>query len=199
LEVQTNLSAGNRSIFIMALEPFMPAEERDFFLSFLHRPSTRLYYEFGSGGSTAEACRSPNVEQVYSMESDTGFYESTLLELTSNKLQRTLVEVGCRNNWGYPAPGQDGSLYFSQIDALDSVPDLILVDGRWRVACALHAWAKMGPSSVLLFDDYYGRPHYFAVAPYFEKIGSAGRMIAFARGAMAPPADLIRAYESDPR
>jgi hypothetical protein len=183
-----------------AMNIFMPDKERDLFLSYLHRPSTRFYYEFGSGGSTAAAIAAPNVQKIISMESDTGFYESTATALQSEKCTRILVEVGCRNNWGNPEKGHDGSLYFTHIDSLSEVPDLLLVDGRWRVACALHAWHKMNADSVLLFDDFVGRAFYYSVAPYFETIETVGRIVALRkRASVTPLPDLISFYEKDCR
>ncbi len=178
----------------------MPEKERELFLSYLHRDTTHFYYEFGSGGSTAAAIAAPNVQKIVSMESDTAFYESTAAALVSEKCERVLVEVGCRNNWGNPEKGYDGSLYFTHIDSLSEVPDLILVDGRWRVACALHAWQKMGAESVLLFDDFVGRQFYYVVLPYFETLQTVGRIVVLKkRDNVMPPPELVSFYENDSR
>eukprot|EP01071_Lankesteria_metandrocarpae_P003014 Lankesteria_metandrocarpae@DN2708_c0_g1_i1.p1 len=46
--------------------------------------------------------------------------------------------------------------------------DVVHVDGRFRVACALNAWKYMDDESVLLIHDYTNRPHYHVIEQVFE-------------------------------
>ena len=57
--------------------------------------------------------------------------------------------------------------------------DLILVDGRFRVACALCSIYKMNDDSILLFDDYTPRKQYHVIEPFFEKIETVDSMTVF--------------------
>ena len=67
-------------------------------------------------------------------------------------------------------------------------PDLILVDGRFRVACALVTTRELRhlPGTTLLIDDYAGRPHYHEVERFAELLAMHGRM---AECAMRPHVD----------
>jgi len=56
-------------------------------------------------------------------------------------------------------------------------PDLILVDGRFRVACVLESLLSLSPLSEtkILLDDYVGRPEY-SVVEQFADVQLVGRM-----------------------
>jgi hypothetical protein len=49
--------------------------------------------------------------------------------------------------------------------------DLVLVDGRFRVACALKVCLEL-PSSTVIVHDFYNRVHYHGILPYFDVIES---------------------------
>jgi hypothetical protein len=57
-------------------------------------------------------------------------------------------------------------------------PDTILIDGRFRVACALESLANLSLNSqtLLLFDDYTDRTYYHAIETFAKLIFSRGRM-----------------------
>ena len=63
--------------------------------------------------------------------------------------------------------------------------DLILDDGRARVAVAYQAFHYMNENSTLMIHDYpedgklFGRLRYRNVEEYFEKIDAAGRLSVF--------------------
>ena len=60
-------------------------------------------------------------------------------------------------------------------------PDLIMVDGRFRVACALTCLKYMmeSPDTVLLVDDYRNRPNFQVIEEFASLEGMAGRMGIF--------------------
>ena len=154
----------------------MGAAEQGLFYKYLYSPGTRFYYEFGSGGSTYKAIHAPNITRVISMESDTSYYISTLPQLSAPHCERIFVDVGAYNNWGNPAAGVPKSryeLYFKHIDSVPVLPDLVLIDGRWRVACALHiALRCVGAGTVVLVDDFQ-RSEYAAILDYYDIIERA--------------------------
>jgi hypothetical protein len=56
-------------------------------------------------------------------------------------------------------------------------PHLILIDGRFRAACALLAGKFLQRRrGEILFDDYVARPHYHCVERHLNVIQVAGRM-----------------------
>jgi hypothetical protein len=80
--------------------------------------------------------------------------------------------------------------------------DFVLIDGRFRVACALMARLKARPDALVAFHDFWTRLRvYGEVLPLFDVVGRAGSLAI-----LAPRQDLDRArvemllrqYLSDP-
>jgi hypothetical protein len=58
-------------------------------------------------------------------------------------------------------------------------PDLILIDGRFHIACFLASILLAKPGTIILFDDYFDRPNYHVVEKYIKPSAKAGRMAEF--------------------
>ena len=58
-------------------------------------------------------------------------------------------------------------------------PDLVLIDGRFRVACFLFSLATARPGCIILFDDYTNRPEYHLVEEYLAPTSYCGRQAKF--------------------
>lgn len=103
------------------------------------RPRTVL--EWGSGGSTlwfSKIC-----ERMVSVEDDAGWYEAVLASLPTGLGNQ--VELSLFNN------EQD---YLSGLDAFAaSRPDLILIDGSWRVACLEASLSSLRAGSFVVIHD----------------------------------------------
>ncbi len=102
--------------------------------------------------------------------------------------------------YGRPGPGSTADECIAYSDAIYATPkdvDLVLIDGRFRVACALKCFLHVGSDCVVAFDDYLDRPHYHVVGQFYETIDTRHkRMVILKKRAVAPPdADLIRRYE----
>ena len=48
--------------------------------------------------------------------------------------------------------------------------DLILIDGRFRVACCLKCYDIINDNCLIIFDDFFKRQHYHIVLEYFDII-----------------------------
>jgi hypothetical protein len=174
--------------FDVPSEPHFDAESTAYFHEQLE--SARNYLEYGSGGSTILASRM--VTNLVSVDSD-----ATLLSDVRRKLEQQdrramakliYVNIGLTQDWGIPvftkptrrrvrrweeyakAPWR----YFRMIG---QQPDLILVDGRFRVACVLESLLSLSPFSNtrILLDDYVGRPEY-RIVERFADLELVGRM-----------------------
>jgi hypothetical protein len=82
-------------------------------------------------------------------------------------------------------------------------PDLVLVDGRFRVACVLESLLSLSPSSEtqILLDDYIDRPHYTVVEQYAD-VELVGRMAVLRPRRLVDRIGvrrLVRQYCADPR
>ena len=58
-----------------------------------------------------------------------------------------------------------------------------LVDGRFRVACALEALARCQPHTVLLFHDFWNRTPYHPVLAFTDWLGSCDSLALLRRKA----------------
>jgi len=68
---------------------------------------------------------------------------------------------------------------WSEIIKCNQFPNVILIDGRFRVACFLASLLLAKPGTIILFDDYVNRPHYHVVEKHLSLSKAAGRMVEF--------------------
>jgi len=55
--------------------------------------------------------------------------------------------------------------------------DLILIDGRFRVACALNLFDQIENNTTIIFDDFLNRKNYHVVLEYYDIVMKAGRTV----------------------
>ena len=76
--------------------------------------------------------------------------------------------------------------------------DLVLIDGRFRVACCLKCYNIISKNCVIAFDDFLNREHYHIVLDYFdivEKTEDNRMVILKKKKNKVIPEELIRKYE----
>ena len=81
-------------------------------------------------------------------------------------------------------------------------PDLVLVDGRYRVACVLQTAReahRAKVSATLLLDDYEGRPYADALEPLLGAPERIGRAAVFTVGPASISETKVRKHMYDPR
>ena len=166
----------------------MSPSERNLFDQYVKK--SKLYLEFGAGGSTLRALTISKA-QVYSIDSSQEWINSMhrywLVRFQENKrLFLKFMDIGPTKEWGQP----DGMLskdlfpnYSSNIFPFleGKIPDTILIDGRFRVACALqvilhyhgHADTK------ILIHDFWNRPGYHVLLQYLEVFNQADTLGVF--------------------
>lgn len=132
------------------------------------------YFEFGSGGSTKLASRS-NIE-VYGVESDK-FWVDTLHSEAGPLCKVDYVDIGPIKAWGYPIDDTHQEKFTGYSKAIlqhDRAFDLILVDGRFRVACTLnaikHTLEKQDNirDRAIFIHDFWIRPEYYPVLEFLD-------------------------------
>jgi hypothetical protein len=174
-----------RHKFIFEPHPFMPAEERQFLEGQYLDASVIL--EFGAGGSTLFALK--NNKRIVSVESDKKFFDYVLSHAESTYPMENsrilLAKTGITGRYGMPigfpfSPRivEKGLSYvltgYSQFDSHS--PDLIFVDGRWRVACCLYSLISGFGSSRLLLDDYENDRSYKSMIERYFEVRRFGRV-----------------------
>jgi len=164
----------------------MDEEGLEFFRNALNGVS--CYLEFGSGGSTIYACNDAKINTVISVDSDLIWIENVKKEvrLKETNLYIDYVNIGSVGDWGTPVNNdafRDFWKYSTspwQIAARGCfAPEVVLIDGRFRVACFLYTMLAARKDTLVLFDDYLDRPEYFIAERYCELKLKVGRMGIF--------------------
>jgi hypothetical protein len=164
--------------------------------------STR-YLEFGSGGSTYMAAKL-GIDFV-AVDSDPFFLAQVEEKIRRDGYARPggvfkHADIGLTGQWGRPVgpmstKRQEKFRHYSDIpsECLNGpLPDLVLVDGRFRVACAMKSLRMLQKSAAnwrIVIDDYSGRSEYHAVAEFAEPL-LVGRMAILS--GLNPAADINR-------
>ena len=160
-------------------------------LALLRRLLTGLqgYSEFGVGGSTRLAIES-GIQRVVSVESDKAWLDAAATNpllaaaVADGRLSLLHGDVGPTRAWGAPSDPQTKHLwpgYWQRPWATWSqerrMPDLVFVDGRFRVACALAALdcarsfgAAPEQYRVVIHDFSSEREYYNPVLQFFDVV-----------------------------
>jgi len=158
--------------------------------------AAKVVLEYGSGGSTVLAAEATG-KTVFSVESDAAWlakmqeYFAAFPPLSTVHMHHG--DIGATKAWGHPAntdsfrkwPDYAGKIWtephFVQ-------PDLVLIDGRFRVACFLATQFMTKAPVTVLFDDYIDRPNYHFVEQFTKPSAMIGRMARFELKPKAIPA-----------
>lgn len=186
------------------MKPLLEGADRDMFYRYLEK--IKVYFEYGSGGSTYQASIRDNIQKIYSVESDLKWHEKLKKTITNENVQYMFNEMDTRpNNFGHPgknATNVQKISYSDQIKNLskeeqDSI-DLVFIDGRFRVACCLKCYDIIKDDCLIAFDDFLNRPNYHVVLEYFdviEKTRNHRMVILKKKKGMTIPTELINKYE----
>jgi hypothetical protein len=126
--------------------------------------SSRHYIEYGVGGSTLLAAECKNILSINSVDSDKDWCDFIKNHRSDSRMNIIHVNIGKTKQWGYPKDESDKHLWIRYPLSIDQQSlnnaNLALIDGRFRVACALFCAKSMKPGSIIMVHDYKQRPHY---------------------------------------
>jgi hypothetical protein len=191
-----------------SLEPHMSANDKIMFYKYLSKST--FYFEYGSGGSTIKASEFENIKSIYTVESDLEWIKKIKM-LTNNddnyNINYVYIDMKTKpKTWGNPgieSTFQEKKYYSEYIKTFELAKfiDLILIDGRFRVACALKCFDVISIDCVILVDDFYTRPTYNILLDFYDIIEYTEdkRMIALKKkyNIDKPNIILIEKYEKD--
>lgn len=142
--------------------------------------STR-YVEWGSGESTLFIDRQ-GVDAFRSVETDPNWTQQVLVAISNPRGEVIQVDLGPVERWGRPvsySKADNFGEYFEAPFRGKFNPDLVLVDGRFRVACFLTALLRCAPGTTIVFDDYVSRPYYHIVETLIQPTSVGNRQAIF--------------------
>ena len=141
------------------------------------------YFEFGCGGSTYFVSHCDNIKKIISVDSSLEWINNVKEKINSDKLK--IIHINFEyGDWGVPTNHNQKNIwetYSSCINSFDKEFDLIFVDGRFRVACALKAYDHLTENGLLLVHDYARRPHYHILEQIYDKVQEVDRLIVFCK------------------
>ena len=128
--------------------------------------SNNIYFEFGAGGSTNLA--SYYKIKTFSVESDVEWHKK--LKYSGIVANYITIDLNVDHS-GYPGKGTNESDWKKYIQAYKSEynANIILIDGRFRIACALDIFSKIKEDTLIFIHDYY-REKYHILEQFYIKI-----------------------------
>ncbi len=172
----------------------------------------RRYAEFGIGGSTLLAVRQ-GFDAIVGVESDQGWaaavrqHEDVAPAVAAGRCSLLHADIGKVGAWGTPVDRQHVKPWpryiaamWEEWDRRGSFPDLVFVDGRFRVACCVSvallaaARAAHGPAPLVMIHDVTDRrPDYRRVFDFFHLEEQAGGLCVLTPRQRVSPERLLSA------
>lgn len=115
--------------------------------------------------------------------------------------------------WGHPAPKDPvddvqaftkgyGKHYVQEslISLGVKKVDFVLIDGRYRVACALHVLLFLNKDAKIAIHDYMNRKYYHVIETYYDRIENMTSAAIFVQKKdISIPKDVLNKYLADKR
>lgn len=171
--------------------PHLSYSEVIYFIDVLRTKS--MYLEYGSGMSTILAMNF--CSNIVSVDNHQKWYETVRSYIAELKklpfyekinVYHQFVDTGKVGDWGMPLDESGWKNYHKYVLAPWKIafkygiqPDIILIDGRWRVSSFLVSLYFANKGATILFHDYTNRPHYHIVEEYIKPIEIIDTMAIF--------------------
>lgn len=144
-----------------------------------YQRQAEFYVEFGSGGSSNMACKSSTIQRFVTIETNIPYLEQLIgnssclvNSFKSGRLEPRIPDIGPTSDYGNPIDESNKALWPQYSESVlhfyDRQPDLVLVDGRFRVASALAAILAVRVTGYIAIHDFFIRPEYYDVLRYTE-------------------------------
>jgi hypothetical protein len=200
---------------VVGEQPYLPAHCRAYFAERL--AGARRYLEYGSGGSTVMAARLG--KRTATVDSDRIFLNAVRNKIVSEIPEAASfvsfypISIGLTREWGFPIFKEPTKRrvrswrrYAADVWDLEfktDHPDLVMVDGRFRTACALLSIDRLQGRDdwEILVDDFEGRS-YDTITAFASLHRMIDRMAVFrpkAKLDRAALAQTISTSSMDPR
>lgn len=141
-----------------------------------------VYGEYGVGASTVWAARNTRCK-IFGVDSSIEWTDKIRQECAGySDISLMFADVGPVAEWGRPISYEKASNFSTYTDWIwrhKAKPDIVLVDGRFRVCCFLTCLINANKGTKILFDDYTNRPHYHYIEKYLKPVDKCGRQALF--------------------
>ena len=142
----------------------------------------KIYAEYGCGASTIWVANNTQC-QILSTDSSEHWLKNVFDGCKEvSRVRLHYANIGKIGEWGTPLNyemSHNFSDYTDWIWRQNSCPDVVLVDGRFRVCCFLTSLLNAREGAALVFDDYTNREQYHYVERFVKPTKTFGRQSIF--------------------
>ena len=143
----------------------------------------KIYGEYGCGLSSKWILNNTS-SKVISVDSSKEWVKKVKKENKKHQSRLIInhVDLGKVGNWGRPISYEKSYKFSDYTDYIwkqQEKPELVLIDGRFRVCCFLTSLKFADPGTKIIFDDYVNRPYYHFIEKYVSRINECGRQCLF--------------------
>ena len=145
-------------------------------------PEAKVYAEYGCGFSTMWVASNTQC-RILGVDSTKHWLDKVRQGCARTDLV-TLhhADVGTTGDWGRPVnydKRDNFSDYTDWVWKQDAAPDVVLIDGRFRICCFLTSLLFAREGTRILFDDYTDREHYHFIELFLKPVQTCGRQVLF--------------------
>ena len=198
---------------VKVLQSMMKKDEQDLLIKIITEigPSTS-YFEWGSGGSTDTIGRY-TTGTIVSIENFKPWCDKVSnLPFVKCRSKLNSLDYKCiipypTKHAGYPIDARHNGDFDVYINAIEKFPnfDVVLVDARWRVACALKALDYIRDDTIVLIHDVNPKRMYYNVLfdktnGWYDVVERSSALVAMKRrkNTPRPTAETFNYYKNRP-
>ena len=127
--------------------------------------TSKRYAEFGVGKSTVFAARK-GVPRIRAVDTSAQWIRAVQAAIPGVDAELVHIDLGATGDWGRPLSYEKERalpLYFETPFHNEFDPDVVFIDGRFRVACWASTMLLASAGATVIFDDYPSRARYHKV------------------------------------
>ena len=170
-------------------------DEMDVFRDYLEISNS--YFEYGSSLTTIIASETKNLKKIFTVTSEEEIYNELVGSLSSSNVQILYKNIN-GGKLGIPTNGNFKNIWPEYPSAIldHSEPgmtwDLVMLNGRFRVAAAAAAYSKISEDGYLMVHDF-DRNSYSPINTLYTKIKIVKTLAIFKKKSLA--LDLFNKYK----
>lgn len=141
-----------------------------------------VYGEYGCGKTTKWVLNNTSANVIADDTSSEWIAAVKNDIVSSSRLDINYTNLGKTVGYGYPVSFEKIEYFSDYTDYIwkqNKRPELVLVDGRFRVCCFLSCLKYADVGTKIIFDDYTDRPHYHFVEKYVQRVKEFRRQCLF--------------------
>jgi len=104
--------------------------------------------------------------------------------IQNGRLKCLYIDIGKTKDWGFPVDNSSKDRFpkYSNVLSDKNVSkhiDVVLIDGRFRVACGLNTILNCSNNTIIMIHDFPSRKYYHVLLKYLDTVETAGELCVF--------------------